>query len=120
MHFRTVFASELISFISNRMVDLGLTFTPLENGVQCEQVSARGLLGHTSRPESHPLIVACSERAHPVLYARLLERVWIAQSGAGLKVIQEAAGHMRISMSARCAHLDQTMLLNAMSVLNAK
>lgn len=44
----------------------------------------------------------------------------LAQSGAGLKVIQEAAGHKSISMSARYAHLDQTTLRNAMSVLNAK
>jgi len=44
----------------------------------------------------------------------------LTQSGAGLKVIQEAAGHKSISMSARYAHLDQTTLRNAMAVLNAK
>ena len=42
----------------------------------------------------------------------------LAQAGKGLKVIQEAAGHKTIAMSARYAHLDQTTLRNAMSVLN--
>ena len=42
----------------------------------------------------------------------------LAQSGVGLKVIQEAAGHKTIAMSARYAHMDQTTLQNAMSVLN--
>ena len=42
----------------------------------------------------------------------------LAQAGKSLKVIQEAAGHKSISMSARYAHMDQTTLRNAMSVLN--
>lgn len=42
----------------------------------------------------------------------------LAQAGVSLKVIQEAAGHKTIAMSARYAHLDQTALRNAMSVLN--
>ncbi len=42
----------------------------------------------------------------------------LAQAGKGLKVIQEGAGHKTIAMSARYAHLDQTTLRNAMSVLN--
>jgi integrase len=44
----------------------------------------------------------------------------LAQAGKGLKVIQEAAGHKTIAMSARYAHLDQTTLRNAMSVLNSQ
>ena len=43
----------------------------------------------------------------------------LAQAGMGLKVIQEAAGHKTIAMSARYAHLDKTTLRNAMSVLNS-
>jgi len=42
----------------------------------------------------------------------------LAQSGASLKVIQEAAGHKTIQMAARYAHLHQTHLAEAMSVLN--
>jgi integrase len=42
----------------------------------------------------------------------------LAQAGVSLKVIQEAAGHKTIAMSARYAHLDHTTLHNAMSVLN--
>ena len=42
----------------------------------------------------------------------------LAQAGVSLKVIQEAAGHKTISMSARYAHMDQTTLQNAMAVLN--
>jgi integrase len=44
----------------------------------------------------------------------------LAQAGYSLKVIQEAAGHRSIAMSARYAHMDQTTLRNAMSVLNNK
>jgi len=44
----------------------------------------------------------------------------LAQAGVSLKVIQEAAGHKTIAMSARYAHLDHTTLHNAMSVLNRK
>jgi integrase len=44
----------------------------------------------------------------------------LAQSGASLKVIQEAAGHKTIAMSARYAHMDHTSLHNAMAVLNRK
>ena len=44
----------------------------------------------------------------------------LAQSGVSLKVIQEAAGHKTIAMSARYAHMDQTTLQNAMSILNRK
>jgi len=42
----------------------------------------------------------------------------LAQAGVSLKVIQEAAGHKTIAMSARYAHMDHTTLHNAMSVLN--
>ena len=42
----------------------------------------------------------------------------LAQKGVGLKVIQEAAGHKTISMSARYAHMDQTSLRTALAVLN--
>jgi integrase len=42
----------------------------------------------------------------------------LSQAGKGLKVIQEAAGHKTIAMSARYAHLDQTTLRNAMTALN--
>ena len=42
----------------------------------------------------------------------------LAQAGVSLKVIQEAAGHKTIGMSARYAHLDHTTLRNAMSVLD--
>lgn len=42
----------------------------------------------------------------------------LAQAGVSLKVIQEAAGHKTIAMSARYAHMDHTTLSNAMSVLN--
>lgn len=88
MQFRTVFASELVSSINSRMVDVGVTFTPLENG-GLEQVSVHmerlcvvlsqdsALVGKPAVTladiKSCPLIVACSERAHPILYARLLE-----------------------------------------------
>ena len=42
----------------------------------------------------------------------------LAQAGVSLKVIQEAAGHKTIAMSARYSHLDQTTLQKAMAVLN--
>lgn len=42
----------------------------------------------------------------------------LAQSGASLKIIQEAAGHKTIQMSARYAHLHQSHLAEAMAVLN--
>jgi integrase len=42
----------------------------------------------------------------------------LAQSGANLKVIQEAAGHRTIQMSARYSHMDQTTMRNALAVLN--
>ena len=44
----------------------------------------------------------------------------LAQNGASLKVIQEAAGHKTIQMSARYAHLDQTTMRNAMAGLNRR
>ncbi len=44
----------------------------------------------------------------------------LAQSGASLKIIQEAAGHKTIQMSARYAHMHQTHLADAMAVLNRK
>lgn len=44
----------------------------------------------------------------------------LAQNGASLKVIQEAAGHKTIQMSARYAHLDQSTIRQAMAVLNRK
>lgn len=42
----------------------------------------------------------------------------LAQAGVSLKIIQEAAGHKTIAMSARYAHMDHTTLQNAMAVLN--
>jgi len=42
----------------------------------------------------------------------------LAQAGVSLKVIQEAAGHKTIAMTARYAHMDHTTLQNAMAVLN--
>jgi integrase len=42
----------------------------------------------------------------------------LAQSGASLKVIQEAAGHKTIAMSARYAHMDKSSMVTAMAVLN--
>jgi len=42
----------------------------------------------------------------------------LAQKGMGLKVIQEAAGHKTIPMSARYAHMVQTSLRSALTVLN--
>lgn len=44
----------------------------------------------------------------------------LAQNGASLKIIQEAAGHKTIQMSSRYAHLDQSNLRSAMAVLNRK
>lgn len=88
VQFRTVFASELVSSINSRMVDVGLTFSPLENGgleqmpVGTERLGVVvsqdcALVGKPAVTlvdlKSYPLIVACSERAHPILYARLLE-----------------------------------------------
>jgi DNA-binding transcriptional LysR family regulator len=88
VQFRTVFASELVSSINNRMVDVGLTFTPLENGcleqmlIRAERLCAivsqdSGLVGKPAVTladlKPYPLIVACSERAHPILYERLIE-----------------------------------------------
>lgn len=42
----------------------------------------------------------------------------LAQNSASLKLIQEAAGHKTIVMSARYAHLDKTNLRSALAVLN--
>jgi len=42
----------------------------------------------------------------------------LAQSGASLKVIQEAAGHKTIQMAARYSHMDQSTMRDAMAVLN--
>jgi integrase len=42
----------------------------------------------------------------------------LAQSGANVAVIQAAAGHKSISMSARYMHMDKRNLVNAMAVLN--
>lgn len=42
----------------------------------------------------------------------------LAQQGVSLKVIQEAAGHKTIQMTARYAHMDKTALVNALNVLN--
>jgi integrase len=44
----------------------------------------------------------------------------LAQSGASLKVIQEAAGHKTIQMAARYSHMDQTTMRSAMAVLNRR
>jgi integrase len=44
----------------------------------------------------------------------------LAQSGASLKIIQEAAGHKTIAMAARYAHMDQTTMRKALAVLNPR
>jgi integrase len=44
----------------------------------------------------------------------------LAQRGCSLKLIQEAAGHKTIQMSARYAHLDQSTLRTGMALLNRK
>jgi integrase len=44
----------------------------------------------------------------------------LAQSGASLKVIQEAAGHKTIQMAARYSHMDRSTMREAMMVLNRK
>jgi len=88
VQFRTVFAPELVSSVSRRMVEVGLTLTPFENGgleqmpVRTERLCAvvsqdSALVGKPAVTladlKSHPLIVACSEHAHPILYERLIE-----------------------------------------------
>jgi DNA-binding transcriptional LysR family regulator len=70
------------------MVELGLAFTPLENGglehipIRTERLCVvvsqdSELIGMPAVTladlKPYPLIVACSERAHPILYDRLLE-----------------------------------------------
>jgi DNA-binding transcriptional LysR family regulator len=88
LQFRTLSASELVGSIGS-MVQIGLTFMPLEIGV-LEQIPVRSepfcavVSEHSSligKPaitiadlKSHPLIVASSERTDPVLYERLLEQ----------------------------------------------
>jgi site-specific recombinase XerD len=73
--------------------------------------------------------VGCSLGATPALKeAKIKEFRWhdlrhtfcsrLAQAGVSLKVIQEAAGHKTIAISARYAHMDHTTLQNAMAVLN--
>jgi DNA-binding transcriptional LysR family regulator len=88
VQFRTVFASELVSSVSSRVVEVGLTFTPLENcsleqmpirsEPLCAVVAQNSSL--TGKPaitladlKSSPLIMACSECTHPIFYERLLE-----------------------------------------------
>ncbi len=44
----------------------------------------------------------------------------LAQAGVSLKVIQEAAGHKTIAMTARYSHMDHTTLQNAMAILNRR
>jgi len=88
LQFRTISASELVGSIGS-MVQIGLTFMPLETGgleqmpvrseplcaVVSEQASLVGKPSVTVADlKSHPLIVACSERTHPVLYERLVEQ----------------------------------------------
>lgn len=87
VQFRTITASELVGSIGS-MVQMGLTFMPLETG-GLEQTPIRSeplcavVSQHSSlvgRPavtlvdlKCHALIVACSERTHPILYQRLVE-----------------------------------------------
>ena len=42
----------------------------------------------------------------------------LAQAGVSLKVIQEAAGHKTIAMTARYAHMDRSSMRSALAVLN--
>jgi len=88
IQFRTISASELVGSIGS-MVQIGLTFMPLESG-SLEQMPIRdeslcavlsqqsSLIGRPSVSmadlRSHPLIVACSERTHPILYEQLVEQ----------------------------------------------
>jgi DNA-binding transcriptional LysR family regulator len=88
LQFRTISALELVASIGS-MVQIGLTFTPLESA-GLEQIAIRSeplcavVSQHSSvigKPavsiadlKSHPLIVACSERTHPILYEELIER----------------------------------------------
>jgi hypothetical protein len=87
LQFRTISASELVGSIGT-IVQIGLTFIPLESG-GLEQLAVRSeplcavVSEHTSlvgKPavalldlKAHPLIVACSERTHPIFYERLVE-----------------------------------------------
>jgi DNA-binding transcriptional LysR family regulator len=88
VQFRTVFALELVSSVTGRMIELGLTSTPVENrGLEqipvrterlCVVISQdRALIGSPAVTlvdlKSYPLMVACSERAHPILYERFIE-----------------------------------------------
>lgn len=87
LQFRTISASELVGSIGG-MVQIGLTFMPLESGgleemlVRSEPLCAlvpqhSSLIGKPALTlldlRSHPLIVACSERTHPIFYERLVE-----------------------------------------------
>jgi site-specific recombinase XerD len=42
----------------------------------------------------------------------------LVQKGVNLKVVQVAAGHRTIAMTARYAHLDKSALVNAMALLD--
>jgi DNA-binding transcriptional LysR family regulator len=88
LQFRTVFASELVDSISSGTFQAGITFAPFESG-SLEQISIgsdrlcavtpqNSLLtgspaGVLTDLRLQPLIVACSERRHPILYQQLIE-----------------------------------------------
>jgi len=87
IQFRTISASELIGSIGS-MVQIGLSFLPLENGgLEQMPIHSEPLCAVFSRHSSligkravtlvdlktYPLIVACSERTHPILYEKLFE-----------------------------------------------
>jgi DNA-binding transcriptional LysR family regulator len=95
VQFRTVFALELVSSVTCRMIEFGLTSTPVENrGLEqipvrierlCVVISQdRALIGSPAVTlvdlKSYPLMVACSERAHPILYERFIEECRAGQT----------------------------------------
>jgi DNA-binding transcriptional LysR family regulator len=87
LQFRTVFAPELVDSISTGTFQAGVTFAPLEiKGLEqipigsdrlCAVTPQNSLLtgnpaGAVTDLRLHPLIIACSERTHPMLYQQLL------------------------------------------------
>jgi DNA-binding transcriptional LysR family regulator len=87
LQFRTVFATELLESVGSGAFQAGVTFAPIEGG-GLEQISIgferlcvvtvqnSSLAGSPAVEladlRSHPLIVACSDRIHPILYHQFL------------------------------------------------
>lgn len=87
LQFRTVFAPELVDSIESGAFQAGITFAPLEGcGLKQMPIGSDRLCVVTAQDSSfagnpavdlaslrsHPLIVACSDRIHPILYHQLL------------------------------------------------